>query len=232
MIFAMHQIKLSSIVHHAGGSAWYEALQRRIAAEGLLLGSVTSEVGVGGDIRRSLTAVRREGDRFTLEKHGSVVSYGAYADALLITARADEQAPPNGQVMVTVMKDQYQLEQTGQWEASGHARHLQRCLHDPQRRRGRADLRGAVCRDHRQHHAAGLAHSVVQCLVRHCPQCLAARPRPFARGHEARRRPTAGRRQPPARSGGTGAAAACALLSAATRFEAALAAGPAPCRCR
>ncbi|MDD0809710.1 acyl-CoA/acyl-ACP dehydrogenase [Curvibacter sp. RS43] len=119
MIFAMHQIKLSSVVHHAGSSAWYRQLQQRVVAESLLLGSVTSEVGVGGDIRRSLAAVQRDGDHFSLQKHGSVVSYGAYADALLITARADEQAPPNGQVMVTVLKDQYQLEKTGQWDAMG-----------------------------------------------------------------------------------------------------------------
>lgn len=119
MIFAMHQIKLSSIVHHAGDSPWYQQLQKRVVAEALLLGSVTSEVGVGGDIRRSLTHVVRQGDRFKLDKHGSVVSYGAYADALLITARADEQSPPNGQVMVTVLKNQYQLDKTGSWDAMG-----------------------------------------------------------------------------------------------------------------
>lgn len=119
MVFAMHHIKLSSIVHHAGSSTWYRDLQKQIAERQLLLGSVTSEVGVGGDIRRSLTAVAVDGDRFTLTKHGSVVSYGAYADALLITARADEQAPPNGQVMVTVMREQYRLEKTGNWDALG-----------------------------------------------------------------------------------------------------------------
>ena len=119
MIFAMHQIKLSSIVHHAGASPWYRSLQKRVVAEALLLGSVTSEVGVGGDIRRSLTHVVRNGDRFTLDKHGPVASYGAYADALLIMARADEQSPPNGQVMVTLLKDQYQLEKTGDWDAMG-----------------------------------------------------------------------------------------------------------------
>ena len=119
MVFAMHHIKLSSVVHHPGSSAWYRDFQRQIVQHQWLLGSVTSEVGVGGDIRRSLAAVQTEGDRFRLSKHGSVVSYGAYADALLITARADDQAPPNGQVMVSVLRDQYQLERTGKWDALG-----------------------------------------------------------------------------------------------------------------
>ena len=118
MIFAMHHIQLACVVHH-GHSDWYHAFQRRIAQEQLLLGSVTSEVGVGGDIRRSICAIMTQGDQFELVKHGSVVSYGAYSDALLITARANEQSPPNGQVLVSVLKDQYTLERTGEWNTLG-----------------------------------------------------------------------------------------------------------------
>jgi acyl-CoA dehydrogenase len=119
MVFAMHQIKMSCVVHHAGGSSWYSDLQEKVVKDALLLASVTSEMGVGGDIRRSIAAVARDGDSFKLAKHGSVVSYGAYADALLITARANENSAPNGQVMVTVLKEQYRLERTGKWDTLG-----------------------------------------------------------------------------------------------------------------
>ena len=118
MVFAMHHIQLACALQHGQGP-WYDDFLRRIVREQLLLGSVTSEVGVGGDIRRSLCAVKTEGDRFELVKHGSVMSYGAYSDALLITARAHDDAPPNGQVLVSVMKDQYTLERTGIWNSLG-----------------------------------------------------------------------------------------------------------------
>ena len=118
MVFAMHHIQLASALQH-GKSDWYRGFLRRVASEQLLLGSVTSEVGVGGDIRRSICAVKTTGDRFELTKHGSVVSYGAYSDALLLTARAHDDAPPNGQVLVSVLKDQYTLERTGVWNSLG-----------------------------------------------------------------------------------------------------------------
>src|SRR5262249_43276481 len=43
MIFAMHQVKIGCLVRHARGVAWQENLQRRIAAEQLLMASSTTE---------------------------------------------------------------------------------------------------------------------------------------------------------------------------------------------
>ncbi len=119
MVFAMHHIQLACIVDHAGEGAWCRGLLERMAEDPLLLGSVTSEVGVGGDIRRSLAAVEREGERFRLEKHGSTVSYGADADGLLITARASPDAPETDQVLVVALRGDYALERTGTWDALG-----------------------------------------------------------------------------------------------------------------
>ncbi len=119
MVFAMHHIQLACIVDHGAESAWCRRLLERMAAAPLLLGSVTSEVGVGGDIRRSLAAVERQGERFRLEKHGSTVSYGAQADGLLITARAAPDAPESNQVLVVALREDYALEPTGSWDALG-----------------------------------------------------------------------------------------------------------------
>ena len=57
MIFAMHQTKVACLVRHGTGSAWHEALMRRVAAEQLLLASSTTEGQNGGNIRSSAAAV-------------------------------------------------------------------------------------------------------------------------------------------------------------------------------
>mgnify|MGYP001547431888 CR=1 FL=1 len=119
MIFAMHQIQAACILLHRGGVAWQHDFLRRIAGEQLLLASATTEAGIGGDLSRSSCAVLREGDRFTVEKRGTVISYGDQADAILITARTGPDAQPTDQVIVVALKEQCTLEKTGGWDALG-----------------------------------------------------------------------------------------------------------------
>ncbi|MCP1118579.1 acyl-CoA dehydrogenase family protein [Robbsia andropogonis] len=119
MIYAMHQSQVACIVGHALTQPWHRALARRIAEEGLLLGSVTSEVGVGGDMGSSRCAMVVADGRFTLEKHAPTVSYGAYADVLLVTCRAHADAPPSDQALVTLLRSDCDLTPTGGWDALG-----------------------------------------------------------------------------------------------------------------
>lgn len=120
MIYAMHQIKLSSLVIHCGSDAWHSGFMTRIASEQLLLASATTEGGgVGGDLRSSVCGVVRDGDDFTLEKEGCLISYGAQADAILITARRTPEAPPSDQVMAVLNRDQYRLERSAVWDTMG-----------------------------------------------------------------------------------------------------------------
>lgn len=120
MIYAMHQIKASSLVVHCGDDPWHAAFMERIAREQLLLASATTEGGgVGGDLRSSVCGVVREGDDFTLEKEGCLISYGAQADAILITSRRTPEAPPSDQVMSVLTKDQYRLERSAVWDTMG-----------------------------------------------------------------------------------------------------------------
>ena len=106
MIYAMHQIQVACIVRHAGGSAWH----RRLPAAASPTSSCCSprrprRPGVGGDVRSSICAVEQQDGRFTLAKEATVISYGAEADGILVTARRTPQSPASDQVIVVVPQD-------------------------------------------------------------------------------------------------------------------------------
>ena len=119
MIYAMHQIQVSCIVRHAGSNAWLKAFLKRVAGEQLLLASATSEAGVGGDVRSSICAVEQQNGRFKLTKEATVISYGADADGILVTARRTPHSPASDQVIVVVPKSGYELEQESAWDTLG-----------------------------------------------------------------------------------------------------------------
>jgi acyl-CoA dehydrogenase len=120
MVFAMHQIQIACVVRHLDGAPWFEAWLRDVASEQRLVASVTSEVGTGGDLGRSIAAVTPgSGTRATFEKQAPTVSYGAYADDLLTTLRRTPDAEPGDQVVALTSKDQVTLEQTGTWDPLG-----------------------------------------------------------------------------------------------------------------
>ena len=119
MVFAMHQIQIACLVHHGGTSDWHRQFMRQIASEQLLLGSVTSEVGVGGQIRKSLCAIEEDAGCVKLHKRSTAISYGEQADALLITARRDDAANQADQVLLVGQSHQYRLDRCGTWDAMG-----------------------------------------------------------------------------------------------------------------
>jgi len=118
MIYAMHQIQVACIVRH-GNTDWHRAFLRRLAAEQLLLASATSEAGVGGDVRSSISSVEQTDGRFALAKEATVISYGADADGILVTARKTPHSPASDQVIVVVPKAGCTLEQDSGWDTLG-----------------------------------------------------------------------------------------------------------------
>jgi acyl-CoA dehydrogenase len=118
MVYAMHQIQVNCLVRH-GGSPTIEGYLRQVAAEGLLLASATTEVGVGGDTRSSICAVEVDDGRFRLQKQAPVISYGDHADAILATARRTPDSPPNDQVMVLCRRPNVELERLSEWDTLG-----------------------------------------------------------------------------------------------------------------
>lgn len=119
LIFAMHQIQVACLVAAAGGNAWQDEFLRRIAQEQLLLASVTSEVGIGGNIRASLCAPDYDGEQLTLLKRSSAISYGEHADALLVTARRDGEASSSDQVLIVAERKDTSLTETSRWDTLG-----------------------------------------------------------------------------------------------------------------
>jgi acyl-CoA dehydrogenase len=119
MIFAMHQIQVATIVRHLD-SAWFEDYLRRLAAEQRLIASVTSEVGTGGDMGRSIAPVTPVSEgRLQFEKQAPTVSYGGHADDLFTTVRRSETAEEVDQVLVLHHRDQTSLEPRGTWDTIG-----------------------------------------------------------------------------------------------------------------
>jgi acyl-CoA dehydrogenase len=120
MVFAMHQIQVVSIVRHLDDAPWFEDYLQAVAREQRLIASVTSEVGTGGDMGRSVAAVTpAEDGALVFEKQAPTVSYGAYADDLFVTLRRAPVAEPSDQVVVLARKEQLELEQTGTWDPLG-----------------------------------------------------------------------------------------------------------------
>jgi acyl-CoA dehydrogenase len=119
MLFAMHQIMVSSLISFGQNDEWHRSFLSRVAREQLLLASATTEAVVGGDVRSSVCAIEPVGNDFRIEKTGTVISYGRHADAILITARRLPESVSSDQVMATILRDQYQLEGSSAWDTLG-----------------------------------------------------------------------------------------------------------------
>ena len=119
MIYAMHQASVACLVRHGRGSAWHQALLRRLATEQLLLASSTTEGDRGGDVRNSKAAIEHRDARITLERAATVISYGEAADGIITTARRSADAASTDQVLVVFLKADYTLEQEVGWDALG-----------------------------------------------------------------------------------------------------------------
>jgi acyl-CoA dehydrogenase len=117
MIWAMHQIQLACVARHHPDSPLLE----RAVKEQWLIASVTSEAGVGGDLRRSAAGIAPGTDDggHTVRKQGTTVSYGADAQGYLVTARRSADADQADQVAVLVSREQVELVQTGGWNTLG-----------------------------------------------------------------------------------------------------------------
>jgi acyl-CoA dehydrogenase len=115
----MHQIKIACIVRHAKGNLTLERILRRVADEQLLLASSTTEGQAGGNVRSSEAPVERDGTYVTLERKATVISYAIEADGIVTTARRAADAAPSDQILLVLLKSDYQLERLQAWDTLG-----------------------------------------------------------------------------------------------------------------
>ena len=119
MIYAMHQIQVACVVHHALGADYFRDYARELVAQQRLIASATTEVGIGGDLRSSICAIEIQGDRFHLTKKAPVISYGAHADDIFVTCRRTADSPASDQIQVLARKGDYELEPISGWDTLG-----------------------------------------------------------------------------------------------------------------
>ncbi len=119
MIFAMHQASVACIVRHANKSSKFDSYIRKIGKEQILIASSTTEGQSGANLRSSTSPIVWSGDRISLSRAATVISYGKDADAIVSTARKSEDSVPTDQVLALFFKNDYRLERTGTWDALG-----------------------------------------------------------------------------------------------------------------
>jgi acyl-CoA dehydrogenase len=119
MIYAMHQIKVACVTRHMRDNAVLANTMRRLCAEQLLLASSTTEGQAGGNVRSSEAPVEHADGRIHLERKASVISYGAYADGIVTTARRSADAAGSDQVLVAFLKSDYTLTRLQGWNTLG-----------------------------------------------------------------------------------------------------------------
>ena len=119
MIYAMHQIKVACVTRHMRDNAVLANIMRRLCAEQLLLASSTTEGQSGGNVRSSEAPVEYNDGRISLERKASVISYGAYADGIVTTARRSADAAGSDQVLVAFLRSDYTLTRLQGWNTLG-----------------------------------------------------------------------------------------------------------------
>jgi acyl-CoA dehydrogenase len=119
MIFAMHQVKVSCVVRHGASQPAIQDILRKLADEQLLFASSTTEGNAGGDVRSSAAPVQASGERITLDRAATVISYGSQADGIVTTARRDPNAVKSDQVLLVLLKRDYSLEPITTWNTLG-----------------------------------------------------------------------------------------------------------------
>jgi acyl-CoA dehydrogenase len=119
MIYAMHQIKVACVTRHMRDNAVLANTMRRLCAEQLLLASSTTEGQAGGNVRSSEAPVEHVDGHIHLERKASVISYGAYADGIVTTARRAADAAGSDQVLVAFLKSDYTLTRLQGWNTLG-----------------------------------------------------------------------------------------------------------------
>jgi acyl-CoA dehydrogenase len=118
LILAMHCIEVVNLNRHGRSNALRD-LSREIASNELLIANANSEVGLGGDVGRSVCAVDTTTTPWSIEKHALAISYGEYADLIMSTARRSRDAPETDQAFCVLRQEKVTLTPLSEWDTLG-----------------------------------------------------------------------------------------------------------------
>jgi acyl-CoA dehydrogenase len=118
LVLAMHTIEAFNLGRH-GTTPPLRDFTREVAKDQLLLANANSEVGVGGDVARSICALNNVQLPWTLQKDALAISYGEYADAIMSTTRSSPDAAETDQIYVVVRRGSFTLEPLSEWDTLG-----------------------------------------------------------------------------------------------------------------
>jgi len=118
LVLAMHSIEAFNLARHGTTEALTD-LQREVAEGRLLIANANSEVGIGGDVGRSICALDRSTTPWTVEKQALAISYGEHADLIFATARAHADAVETDQVFMILRRGAFSLEAISGWDTLG-----------------------------------------------------------------------------------------------------------------
>jgi acyl-CoA dehydrogenase len=117
-VLAMHTEQVFVLLKFGTTDA-LRTVAREIAEKQLLMANGNSEVGVGGDVMRSISSLVPDGDGWLFDKQALAVSFGSYADLILSTARRAPDAAETDQVLALIRAAQFTLEETTGWDTLG-----------------------------------------------------------------------------------------------------------------
>ncbi len=119
MILGMHYIKCNALNRWAQQQAFFQDYLQACVTHPRLIASMTSEEGLGGDLRQSHAALIAKDSLLQISKSSPCLSYVNEADDILLTCRVNEDAASSDQVLVLVNKNQASIEITREWNALG-----------------------------------------------------------------------------------------------------------------
>ena len=117
-VLAMHVEQLFVLLKH-GRTAALERRVEELAEKQLLIANANSEVGLGGDVMRSIAALEPEGDGYRFDKQALAASYGRHADLIISTSRRSADAADTDQVVALFRTEDFTLEDTTGWDTLG-----------------------------------------------------------------------------------------------------------------
>jgi acyl-CoA dehydrogenase len=115
IIWAMHGQQVAVLADHE--FAGRDEVLRRVARDGALVASVTTEVGKGGDLLHTDARITRASGALRIVRQAPLVSYGREAELFLVTMRAGEESDHT--VLALVERTDGAIEAVGRWEALG-----------------------------------------------------------------------------------------------------------------